>query len=344
MRSVIIAAGGTGGHINAALSLGEVLSSKSYNVVYISGQRHLDYKLFSDKNVLHLTARPLRVKNPVKILINSILNLKMFISLLLKIIKYNPKFIVGCGGYICGPVLLSGYLLFKKTYVVEQNAIAGLTNKLLSKISDINFLNFENTKGITRNTIVAGNPVRSNIKFSNIIQPNNEINILVFGGSLGATQVNEVIYRYLDIKDPKIKIRHQVGKGNFKEIKKDGYEQFEYLDDIQKDYEWANIILSRAGASTVSELEIVQKPVILIPYPAAVDNHQYYNAKALQNKVSFFVKIVNHKQELATMAKEVENTINQIVSENLFMPDKVRPRLNSADKIVRKIEIDVGNK
>lgn len=344
MKNVIIAAGGTGGHINAALSLGEVLNTKSYNVIYISGQRHLDYKLFNDKNVLHLSARPLRVKNPLKILINTFLNLMMFINLLIKILKFNPGFIIGCGGYICGPVLLAGYLMFKKTYVVEQNAIAGLTNKLLSKISNINFLNFEDTKGISRNTVVAGNPVRSNIKFSDIKQPNNEINILVFGGSLGASQINEVIYKYLDIKDSKIKIRHQVGKGNSRETDKDGYEQLEYIDDIQKDYEWANIIISRAGASTVSELEIIQKPVILIPYPAAVDNHQYYNAKALKNKVSFFVKIVDHKQDLATMTKEVENTINQIISENLFIPKTVKPRLNSADEIVRKIELDVGNK
>jgi len=338
MKNVIIAAGGTGGHINAALSLGEELTKKGYRVHYFSGRRHLDYKLFNGMNVYHLDARPLRVKSPIKLAVNITLNIYLFISLFIKMIKLNPTFVIGCGGYVCGPVLLSAYLCFKNIFVLEQNAIAGLTNRLLSNISDLNFVSYERTVGIDRKVVISGNPVRSKIKTMEIIEPAENINILVFGGSLGATQINEAISFLITQKLPGVYIRHQVGKNNkTNEISKN-YEQFEFLENIENDYQWANIIISRAGASTISELEIVQKPCLLIPYPSAVDNHQYYNAKALEAKSGFYVSVLDHKKDSIKLADDIKREIEKIKNENLYIPKKNVNNVSATKVIIEEIE------
>lgn len=338
MKTAIIVAGGTGGHINAALSLGEELSSNDYHIIYFTGKRHLDYKLFGEQNALHIDARPLRTKNPLKLFINVILNIKTFLSLFVRIQFLNPSFVIGCGGYVCGPTLLASWLGFKKIYVVEQNAIAGMTNKLLAKISDTNFISFEHTKGISRNKFLSGNPIRSKIKYNEIEKPESQINILVFGGSLGATQINDAIRLLLNKIDKNIVIKHQVGKGNKGNINKENYNEYEYLDNIEDDYQWANIIISRSGASTVSELEMVQKPSILIPYPAAVDNHQEFNAKALKEKVNFHVSIVNQKLNNDELAQEISREIDEIVKTSKFQPTKVNIPNNATKIIIEEID------
>lgn len=338
MKNIIIAAGGTGGHINAALSLGEYAKSQGYNIVFFSGKRHLDYKLFENEDVLHIDAKPLRTKNPVKLFINITLNIITFIKLYFEIIKINPVFVIGCGGYVCGPTLLAAWLNFKKVFVVEQNAIAGLTNKLLSKISEKNFVAFKNTKGIEKNVFVSGNPIRSEIKYQEIIKPQNNINILVFGGSLGASQINDIVLRYAKEKKDNVHIRHQVGKDNIKKIDIENYEQLEYLDNIAEDYAWANIIISRAGASTVTELELIQKPVIFIPYPNAVDNHQEYNAKSMQETSNFCVHILNQKLNSDNLYSELIKAIDDIVSSEKYLPSEVKKPINANEVIIKEIQ------
>lgn len=338
MKKVILAAGGTGGHINAALSIGEELKTQGYEVVYFTGKRHLDYKLLEKQETIHIDAKPLRTKNPIKLTINILLNLKTFMQVFLKVININPSFVIGCGGYVCGPTLLTSWLAFKKVYVVEQNAIAGLTNKLLSNIADLNFISFKNTKGITKNTYVSGNPIRSNINYKEIVKKSDDIKILVFGGSLGARQINESIAFLIKKLNEKFIVRHQVGKGNLTNSSSPSYEEIEYLDNIQKDYEWADIIISRAGASSVSELEMVQKPVIFIPYPAAVDNHQEYNARALKEKVKFHVSIVNQSKYGEELADELFNEINNIIECNKFTPTEVVTPPSATRIIIEEIQ------
>ena len=338
MKNVIIAAGGTGGHINAALSLGETCEEKGYNVIYFSGKRHLDYKLFENQNVIHIDAKPLRTKNIIKLLFNIFMNIITFIKIFFEVIKIQPAFVIGCGGYVCGPVLLTSWLGFKKIFVVEQNAIAGLTNKLLAKIADINFLAFKNTKGISRNIVVSGNPIRSSIKHTNVENPKENINLLVFGGSLGATQVNKLIFNYAKSKPENINIRHQVGKGNIQKINLDGYEQLEYLDNIQDDYKWANIIISRAGASTISELAVVQKPSILIPYPNAVDNHQLFNANSLKESSKFEVIVLDHNKTDDLLYNDFKIALDEIISKKKFIPRDISKVIDAREVVIREIQ------
>lgn len=350
MKKIIyLAAGGTGGHINAALSLGEVFK-EDYQVKFLTGTRHLDYKLFKDKDVLHLKSRPLRSKNPLKILGSVIYNLYVFINIYFMFLKNSPAFVIGLGGYVCGPTLLAAKLQFRPIFILEQNSVVGLTNKILSKISNLVFTNFKNTKGLkaSKKVIHVGNPIRSSISYHENKIENDTYKILVFGGSLGAMQVNQAIQILSKRVQPyKLDIIHQVGKGNIKEVENIDsnitYQQYEYLDNMDEMYKNSNIIISRAGASTISEVQVVRKPTIFIPYPAAVDNHQYYNAIELQNESDFYISVLDHKLTGDDLANMINEQIKKIIGENLLVSTP-KEHVEVAKLIKEKIENYVWNK
>ena len=168
MNKAVLVAGGTGGHINAALAIGEALLVEGWDIQYLTGKRSLDYKLFQNRNVRHLNSRPLRTKNPILLLNNIILNLGSFLSILKDFIIDRPKFILGAGGYVCGPSLLAGYILGIPVFVIEQNAVMGLTNRLLGWVARRIFVHFSKTHGLSKGLLkkvrVVGNPTRKTIQ------------------------------------------------------------------------------------------------------------------------------------------------------------------------------------
>ncbi len=341
-KQVYIAAGGTGGHINAAISIGETLKN-DYEIKYLSGTRYLDYQLFKNMSVFHLDSKPLRTKNPLKLLINICFNLNVFINILFLYLKKRPAFLIGAGGYICGPTLLAGKLLGIPIFIIEQNAVVGVTNKILSKIANLIFTNFKETKGIglTNKVIHSGNPIRAKIRNSKNKVSSNEYNILVFGGSLGATQINESIIELIqNWQGEKLNIIHQVGKANInstvQSVTNINYKQLEYIDNMDELYEWSNIIVSRAGASTVSELRVVKRPAIIIPFPAATDNHQYYNALELKEEKLFHVDVLNQKLKGKELAQELSKSLNTVIANEIYF-QKDLDIVNAADKIKNEI-------
>ncbi len=319
MKKIFIAAGGTGGHINAALSMGNEFS-KNYEVIYLTGTRYLDYQLLKNEKVIHLNSVPLRSKNPFKILVSLFMNSLIFLKILGLYIKEKPRFIIGAGGYVCGPTLMAAKVLFKPIFIIEQNAIMGVTNKILSKFANIIFVNFKNTKGINSSdnrVKCVGNPIRASIKNTpNIFK--EKLKILVFGGSLGATQINTVIQKIVKRDSLEVEIIHQVGKNNMQpditQTKKVKYEQLEYIDDMAEKYNWANLIIARAGASTISELRVVKRPSLLIPFPHATDNHQYYNAVELKEENNFYVNVIDHQLNSDDLVEVLEKEILEIIT------------------------------
>ncbi len=296
-----LAAGGTGGHINAALSLGNNLEKRGIQVTYLSGKRHLDYKLYKDKNVLHLNARPLLGRNSLGLAISLLLNFIVFLQSIFLFLKKRPVFVFGAGGYICGPTLLSAKLLGIPVFILEQNSVMGLTNKLLSKISDIVFLNFDKTIGCPENMVtkVYGNPVSHKFIETNWHKiQSNPFRVLVFGGSLGALEINNMIKKLLehyDLDFP-IQITHQVGKGKAVDIQNGHqvtYTQLEYIDDMAKEIYDSDLVICRGGASSITELMIAKRACIIIPLTLHRDQHQVHNAKALEQKVGSPVHIEN---------------------------------------------------
>ena len=200
-------------------------------------------------------------------------------------LREKPDFMIGTGGYVCGAVLLVGFFLRIPIYILEQNSVMGLTNKLLSKISNKIFYHFENTKGLIKGerSILVGNPTRE-IKMNSVTySAENELNLLVFGGSLGALEINKLMEKVFTSNSLgfNLKVVHQSGIGKKVNINSSNYEVLEYIDDMNKYYNWCDAIVCRAGASSISELRLVAKPSYLIPYKFATDDHQTINAMAL---------------------------------------------------------------
>ena len=349
MKHAILVAGGTGGHINAALAVGEALKEEGFEILYLTGKRPLDYKLFSGKEVLHLDSKPLRTKNPIELSKNILLNVLSFILIFFLYLKRRPKFIVGAGGYVCGPTLLAGYLLFIPVFIIEQNAVMGLTNRILGWISRCIFVHFTKTKGLseslTKKVRVVGNPTRKSIQPPSPKTYDGELKVLVFGGSLGATQINNVIFELL--KNPPINnlhIHHQLGGDakapeNKSSVK---YVPMNYIDHIQKEYEWCDVIIARSGASTVSELAIIKKPVLIFPFPQATDNHQYFNAMIFKEESDFEVVVLDPKLPQVEAVKKVEEFLVRASRQELKYTQKPSVGNNTCDEILREIKLNVG--
>ena len=205
------------------------------------------------------------------------------------------------------------------------------------------FVNFDKTRGGEANKfkfILSGNPVRSEItKLKNSArEPDGKLYILIIGGSLGAKSINEMLGKYIKKNrlDSSVFVRHQVGLGKgFNSQVADSviYQQLEFIDDIAKEYKWADIIVCRSGASTISELRYVKKPVILIPYPQATDNHQFYNALLLKDEVDFPI-LVNSVEELGNDNFKILNSFFTKFSN--FKVDESLSDLENVEEIIWK--------
>lgn len=348
----VCVAGGTGGHINAALSVGEAFKEKDHDILYLTGKRHLDYKLFKDETVIHLDSRPLRTNNPLTLIKNILLNLKSFMGILWIFLKRRPKVIVGAGGYVCGPTLMAGFLLRVPVFIIEQNAVMGLTNRLLGWISTSIFVHFTKTKGLSEKlqekVRVVGNPTRKSIQPVKHHPIGTPLKILVFGGSLGAKQINDVIFDLIqDQTVENIEIHHQLGSDLKTPTPANSsvkYVPMTYIDFIQKEYEWCDVIIARSGASTVSELAIIKKPTLIFPFPQATDNHQYFNAQIFKEESDFDVEVLDPKLPQNESTKRVKDFIRKAMRGELKLTQTPVSRNQACELIIKEIENHVGTR
>lgn len=345
----VLVAGGTGGHINAALAVGEALVEEGWEVQYLTGKRPLDYKLFHSKPVQYLSSRPLRTNNPIQLLRNVFANALSFAFVFMKFLKSRPRFVVGAGGYVCGPTLLAAFLQGIPVYIIEQNAVMGLTNRILGWISSRIFVHFTQTKGLSPNLLkrvrVVGNPTRKSIQPVPTSARGDKLKVLVFGGSLGATQINEIIYSIL--QNPpfrEMSIHHQIG-GDLPlplintEV---DYLPMNYIDHIQREYEWCDVIISRSGASTVSELRIIRKPTLIIPYPKATDNHQWYNAEIFRQESDFDVVVLKPDISHEDAVEKTKEFLTKARDQELRMTSSQAIENNTTFRILSEIKNDIG--
>ncbi len=316
---MMIAAAGTGGHIYPGLAIAEYFYKNKYQVSWIGTAEGMENQLV-DKELINFYTIPMRGVRGKGIFgwINLPLRLMIAIYKSLSILRNeNPSSLVLMGGYICFPIAIAAKLMRIKTVIHEQNAVAGLSNKLLSTIVSKTFLGFKNN--IKTGTVI-GNPVRENLyKIPGVIDRFKDrtgaLRILVIGGSLGARVFNEVLPEIFSLvnNNKAIDIIHQSGALNYEKLSKN-YEKYnlkvkakKYIEDMGAHLSWADIVIARSGALTVSEFLELGVASILIPYPHAVDNHQLLNANVLKNKSA--AKIIlekNVKQELANVILAID--------------------------------------
>jgi UDP-N-acetylglucosamine--N-acetylmuramyl-(pentapeptide) pyrophosphoryl-undecaprenol N-acetylglucosamine transferase len=299
--NVLMAAGGTGGHIFPALAVADALRALDPDAVpvFVGAAQGLESKLVPAHGypleLIHV--RPLtNARNPLVAAWRA-LGLSRSAAQSLRLLRrLKPALVIGAGGYASGPVTALAALSHIPTAIMEQNAIPGLTNRLLSKVVKRVFVSFESDRFPypPHKVRALGNPIRV-IQGAQPDRPRAEdkVNILIFGGSQGAATLNAVAPAALKALPPELAsqlvVRHQTGRGREEEVR-EGYGGFlgdvevtPFIEQMPSAYAWADVILCRAGATTVAELQAAAKPSVLVPFPYAAHNHQVENARAMVN-------------------------------------------------------------
>jgi len=295
---ILIMAGGTGGHVFPALAVAEELRSTGVTVTWIGTRRGLEATIVPKAGIpiSFISINGLRGKNTLTLLFAPVKLILALIQSLYVLVDLKPDAVLGMGGFVTGPAGVAAWVLRKPLLIHEQNAIAGLTNRLLAKIAGQILQAFPGAFKESSKLATVGNPVRSDIgKGSTPEERYNSregsLRLLVLGGSLGAVALNQTIPAALALIADKLRpqVFHQTGRE-----KKDDTERYykyadveanvvEFISDMAEAYQWADVVICRAGALTIAELEAVGVASILVPYPHAVDDHQTVNAKSLTN-------------------------------------------------------------
>lgn len=321
-KNIIISGGGTGGHVFPAISIANAIKQidPDSNILFVGalGKIEMDKVPAAGYQIKGLPVAGLQRRITFK---NIVFIFKLIKSLRLskKIIKdFQPDVVVGVGGYASGPVLYMANRKNIPTLVQEQNSYAGITNKLLAKKAQKICVAYEGMEKYfpEEKIILTGNPIRQDLldqmgskteAAEYFKMDKDKRTVLVIGGSLGARTINQSIMANMDkIGQSDVQLLWQTGKYYYEDAKtvaeKSGYENIKVLDFIVRmDYAYslADMIISRAGAGTISELELVGKPVVLVPSPNVAEDHQTKNALALVNKnAAIMVKDSNAKIEL----------------------------------------------
>jgi len=295
---VLIAGGGTGGHLFPGIALAEEVVTRhpKNDVVFVGTNRGLEARVVPQNGFVFeaITSRGLKGMGLLKFLLGLLTLPLSFFEALSLVRKYKPDVVVGVGGYSSGPVVMAAWLSGVPTAVQEQNALPGVTNKILGKFVRAVFLSFEETKRFfgEKKTHVLGNPIRRAL-LDNFLKPSvahEKFAVLIFGGSLGAKGLNARVIDalpHLAARKDSLKIVHQTGKLDLETVKQ-AYEGKgldaevrEFIDDMSGAYLSSDLVVCRAGATTIAELTTCKKASILVPFPFATDDHQAVNAKAL---------------------------------------------------------------
>ncbi|WP_163995190.1 undecaprenyldiphospho-muramoylpentapeptide beta-N-acetylglucosaminyltransferase [Pyxidicoccus caerfyrddinensis] len=295
---VLIAGGGTGGHLFPGIALAEEVTTRHHGneVVFVGTERGLEARVVPKEGYpLELVkVQGLKGKN-LFAFIKALFALPLaFIESFRILARQKPDVVVGVGGYASGPVVLAAWLMGIPTAIQEQNALPGLTNKVLGKVVRVVFTAFEGASRFfpEKKVQLIGNPIRRKL-MDNYLRSHvahEKFSLLVFGGSLGARGINQRMIEALDslgdLKDG-LHFVHQTGKNDLEQVRK-GYAEkgfqadvVEFIDDMSSAYAKADLVVCRAGATTLAELTVCKKASILIPFPHATDDHQAVNAKAL---------------------------------------------------------------
>jgi len=295
---VMIAGGGTGGHLFPGVAIGEEISRRygDSEILFVTGRRKIESEILSRFGFHQVSIHVEGIKGR-GLLKGIMVLLKLPYSLFqsISIIKrFSPHLVLGVGGYSAGPVCLAARIMGIPTAIHEQNSFPGLTNRLLCRIVDRVFISFaESEVHFGGGSIhLTGNPIRQElfIEKNNHENVNKRFTILIVGGSQGARAINTAFMDTLEIlkskgKDPLI--IHQTGETDhawvLEAYRKMGFEGevTPFIHDMARVYQRADMVVSRAGATTVSELAALGKPSILIPYPYAANRHQETNARIL---------------------------------------------------------------
>lgn len=296
MKNAILSGGGTGGHLFAAIAFAEFLEKNGINAIIVGSEFGMEKSLLKNYNFDYflLKTKGIVKKRFIEKIRGGLLIFKSIADSFKIIRKTEPLFSLGFGGYASVPVIVASKIAGVKTAILEQNSIPGKSNRILSKLCDITFLNFNITKRYI-DGVVVGNPTRIKPKKPHK-EPKKPYKIGVIGGSRGARSINNAMVE-LSKFNLDVDIIHQTGEEDFERVKKayrtnkKNWRVEKFIHNMEEFYSKIDFIICRAGASTLSEIACSSLGSLLIPYPYAIYNHQYFNAKYFyDNKAAYLIE------------------------------------------------------
>lgn len=341
----MFAGGGTGGHLFPAIAVAEKIREMipESEILFIGTKNKIESKVVPSLGFMFKTIW-IKGFTRKKISENILFPIKVIVSIIQSIIisiKFKPSVAIGSGGYVSGPAIFGASILGAKILLLEQNSYPGITTRLLEKYADEVHLNFEDSKKYLRindKLFVTGNPVRNSLLISdknnaldyfNLKQ--NKKTLLILGGSLGAASININIASILPkLIENDIQIIWQTGKiyfEKFKSLKNDNVWIGEFIDRMDLAFSAVDLTVSRAGATTISEISLLGIPSILIPSPNVAENHQFFNAQSL----------VKENAALLIEEKDINNKILPLIIDTINNKEKLE-ELSSKVKIFSKPE------
>jgi len=340
-KKIIISGGGTAGHLYPALSVGKKLKEidPSVKLTFTGSSRNLERKIMShyQAEFISIKIEGIRGKG-LKIIRPFILLPLSFIKSLKIIRKIKPDLVIGMGGYSSGPLVLLASLIKVPTLILEQNLHPGFTNRLLIPRVKKAAVSFENSLPYFKGKgIFLGNPVREEFYKLPFKARNNKLSLLIFGGSQGSHFLNCSIINslpFLKKEKEHLKIFHQTGNKDYEWVKKNysknGFFNIEvspYFFNMANYFSKSDIIICRAGATSIAELIAAQKASLLIPFAQATDNHQFLNARELKRINSAEVMLEN----------EVKG---EKLADKIFYFIKNREKINQMEKNLSKLRTE----
>jgi UDP-N-acetylglucosamine--N-acetylmuramyl-(pentapeptide) pyrophosphoryl-undecaprenol N-acetylglucosamine transferase len=308
---ILIAGGGTGGHLYPALALADALKEKDdqAQVIFVGSEEGMEARIVPSRGfaLRLLKVRSFSGRPSLRWFLSGFLLMVALIKSGLIIRQEKPDLVMGFGGYVSAPVLLCALLQRKRTAIHEQNVVPGRANRILASFVDLVCLSFEESRVYfkkTRKMVCTGNPVRFRDKSADRNQArtqlgldNRRFTVGVVGGSQGARSINAATLKvYERLRDRcDFQMVHITGRGHFAEVenelgrigKREGsapYRIFPYMEEMNLFYQACDLVVARSGATTVAEISFFGLPAILIPYPYATQDHQRLNAEVLANK------------------------------------------------------------
>lgn len=324
---IIVSAGGTGGHIYPALAIIKKFQEKEKDleVIYIGTHNRMEKEIVTKLNMNYeqLEIYGFSKTNIIRDIKNIFLIKKAFLKCINIMSKFKPDVVIGCGGYVTYPVIKAAQKLEIATFIHEQNSIPGKSNIALANSASLVGISFLSSKDYFKNKdniIYTGNPCGENAlsvktvsKATLGFKPKSKL-IIIVAGSLGSTTFNDKFKAFLTmVEKEKYNILYITGKAYYEDFIKDAsfpknVKVVPFCDNLVSIMRDADLIISRAGASTISEILALKIPSVLIPSPYVANNHQYYNALDLKN--SHLAELIEEKDLSPSL---IEVTINELI-------------------------------
>ncbi len=364
---LIVSGGGTGGHIYPGMAVAEevIAGSSDNRVLFIGTDRSADRRAFYRGGFQSAILRCHGLKGKsFGPLLKSLIRLPLsLIQALRMVYKFKPDLVLGVGGYVTGPVLLAANILLKPTCIHEQNSVPGLANRLIGKFVDRIFITYPDSEKYfpAGKCILTGNPVRREIADLAENSPLREeqlpgregFTLGILGGSLGAHRLNtlmvEGLLRKKEFLPENFLVLHQTGAADEKAVRKAydsasiGAQVADFFEDMVDFYSRVDLIVSRAGATSLAEMTVLGIPMILIPYPFATDDHQEKNAEYMVRggAAKMFPETGLTESELVEtvlllMADKEKRLEMAASAKALARPDAVTTIVKECEKIINK--------